>query len=137
MHELRAAGRCNRRQRYMDLCRPRPGRNELGQEWKNNLNYVAVQIGLPLLSQHKSMHGSRSTTSPCTSAHDPGDQADVYLEDRPGTQKGYAARLALRLKFFTTEVEDTSMAKRPTENARCNLGCRDPTLARAASQTTS
>ena len=43
----------------MDLCRPRPGRNELGQEWKNNLNYV-VQIVLPLLSQLIPA-GSRST----------------------------------------------------------------------------
>ena len=34
----------------MDLCRPRPGRNELGQEWKNNLNYVAWSSCIRLAS---------------------------------------------------------------------------------------
>jgi len=36
--------------RYMDLCRPRTGRNELGDEWKNNVNYVAWSSCTQLVS---------------------------------------------------------------------------------------
>ena len=57
-------------------------------------------------------------TSQCTAAygyiaHDPGYQADVYLEDGPGTQKGHAARLAPHLQFSPLRLRTLQWPRGP------------------------
>ena len=98
-----------------------------------------MQIVFPLLCQFipvgsGSSQVHRPAACDCIS-DDPADQADVYLEDRPEKAKRLCCCSSCATsEILTTEVQDTSMAKRSTENARCNLGCRNPTLTRAAAQ---
>ena len=87
---------------------------------------------IPVGSGSSQVH--RPAACDCIS-DDPADQADVYLEDRPEKAKRLCCCSSCATsEILTTEVQDTSMAKRSTENARCNLGCRNPTLTHAAAQ---